>query len=167
MSAQLGLARDALGKEKEANEQRTKDLEVAKSKIDRDMKVVLKEKEEAAVQLVALREALSKAKEEHKQSVKSLEADRVKAEEDLRVAQGDVGSCLVERAKETKVAAEERAKAADLCQEETRRVVEQQEKEAAQRLEEILQEKNTIAKELEAAKGKLISCKTAAEQLPP
>merc|ERR1712013_543872 len=114
-----------------------------------------------------MREALSKAKEEHKQSVKSMEAARVKAEEDLRVAQGDVGSCLVERAKETKVAAEERAKVADLCQEESRRVVEQQEKEAARRLDEMLQEKKTIVKELEAAKGKLTSCKTTAEQLPP
>ena len=73
----------------------------------------------------------------------------------------------MERAKETKVAAEERAKAADLCQEETRRVVEQQEKEAARRLDEILQEKKTIVKELEVAKGKLTSCKTAAEQSPP
>ena len=112
------------------------------------------------MQLAASKDALSKEKQKNEERVARLEADKAKAEEEARAAQGDVGNCLVERSKEVKAALEERSRVLDECQEERRKEAEEREKEAAQRLEAVLLEKETTVKELEAANGRLASCKT-------
>ena len=126
----------------------------------KDLNVVLKEKEELTIQLGAAGDALSQEKKENEERAKSLEAAKTKAEEETRAAQGDVGNCLVERSKEVKAAMEERSRVLSECQESSRREGEEREREAAQRLEAVLLEKETTVKELEAANGRLASCKT-------